>query len=197
MTSEFSLRYTVPGGAFLSFSVTLFTLILLPLSLFALINGLVANMGTELIGEMTPEQMQQILDELWLYVRKLIRYAIPLLIIAIPMGLYRAGSYAKIPFRFLFAIYSVIIIISLTDGGMVDIALDLPIDAGSEFSIENIVITLDITVFIYITMLIGTAGAFLAFTEFASNRKDFMEKKAEIDEGPQEGDEETVAVPDA
>ncbi|MDD4244767.1 MAG: hypothetical protein PHI62_01145 [Candidatus Methanomethylophilaceae archaeon] len=197
MTSEFSLRYTVPGGAFLSFSVTLFTLILLPLSLFALINGLVANMGTELIGEMTPEQMQQILDELWLYVRKLIRYAIPLLIIAIPMGLYRAGSYAKIPFRFLFAIYSVIIIIGLTDGGMVDIALDLPIDAGSEFSIENIVITLDITVFIYITMLIGTAGAFLAFTEFASNRKDFMEKKAEIDEGPQEGDEETVAVPDA
>ncbi len=177
--------------------MTLFTLILLPLSLFALINGLVANMGTELIGEMTPEQMQQILDELWLYVRKLIRYAIPLLIIAIPMGLYRAGSYAKIPFRFLFAIYSVIIIISLTDGGMVDIALDLPIDAGSEFSIENIVITLDITVFIYITMLIGTAGAFLAFTEFASNRKDFMEKKAEIDEGPQEGDEETVAVPDA
>lgn len=197
MTSEFSLRYTVPGGAFLSFSVTLFTLILLPLSLFALINGLVANMGTELIGEMTPEQMQQILDELWLYVRKLIRYAIPLLIIAIPMGLYRAGSYAKIPFRFLFAIYSVIIIIGLTDGGMVDIALDLPIDTGSEFSIENIVITLDITVFIYITMLIGTAGAFLAFTEFASNRKDFMEKKAEIDEGPQEGDEETVAVPDA
>ena len=197
MTSEFSLRYAVPGGAFLSFSVTLFTLILLPLSLFALINGLVANMGTEGIGGMPPEQMQQILDELWLYVRKLIRYAIPLLIIAIPMGLYRAGSYAKIPFRFLFAIYSVIIIIGLTDGGMVDIALDLPIDAGSEFSIENIVITLDITVFIYITMLIGTAGAFLAFTEFASNRKDFMEKKAEIDEGPQEGDEETVAVPDA
>ena len=197
MTSEFSLRYAVPGGAFLSFSVTLFTLILLPLSLFALINGLVANMGTEGIGGIPPEQMQQILDELWLYVRKLIRYAIPLLIIAIPMGLYRAGSYAKIPFRFLFAIYSVIIVIALTDGGMIQVAIDLPMEMGSEFSVEDMVITLDITVFIYITMLIGTAGAFLAFTEFASGRKDFMEKKAEIDEGPQGGDVEPVAEPQA
>ncbi|KQM10806.1 hypothetical protein AOA81_01115 [Methanomassiliicoccales archaeon RumEn M2] len=50
MTSEFSLRYAVPGGAFLSFSVTLFTLILLPLSIFALINGLAANMVTEGTG---------------------------------------------------------------------------------------------------------------------------------------------------
>ncbi|MFA6668110.1 MAG: hypothetical protein WCS14_01245 [Candidatus Methanomethylophilaceae archaeon] len=195
MTSEFSLRYAVPGGAFLSFSVTLFTLILLPLSIFALINGLAANMVTEGTGGIPPEEIQKILDELWFYVRKLIRYAIPLLIIAIPMGLYRAGSYAKIPFRFLFAIYSVIILIGLTDGGMMDIALDLPMDTGSDLSIDDVVITLDITLFIYISMLIGTAGAFLAFTEFASGRKEFMEKKAEIDEGPQ--DRSTVAEPDA
>ena len=78
---------------------------------------------------------------------------------------------------------------------MMDIALDLPMDTGSDLSIDDVVITLDITLFIYISMLIGTAGAFLAFTEFASGRKEFMEKKAEIDEGPQ--DRSTVAEPDA
>ncbi|KQM10807.1 hypothetical protein AOA81_01120 [Methanomassiliicoccales archaeon RumEn M2] len=111
------------------------------------------------------------------------------------MGLYRAGSYAKIPFRFLFAIYSVIILIGLTDGGYDGYRPGPAHGYGQRFELDDVVITLDITVFIYISMLIGTAGAFLAFTEFASGRKEFMEKKAEIDEGPQ--DSSTVAEPDA
>ena len=182
MTSEFRLRYSSPGGAFLSLALVLFSFILLPLSLFALLNGVAGNMGTEGLFDMSPEQIQIILDKIWEYIRRLIRYSIPLLLIAIPLGLYRPGSYARIPFKFLFAIYSVIIIIGFTDGGIIELALsDMPIELG-EIPLDDIAITLDITVFIYITILIGTAGAFLAFTEFASNRKDFVEKRIEIDE---------------
>ena len=183
MTSEFSLRYSSPGGAFLSLVLVLFSFILLPLSVFALLNGVAGHLSTGDLFGMTPAQMQALLDEIWVYIRRLIRYSIPLLFIAIPLGLYRRGSYARIPFKFLFAIYSVIIIIGFTDGGMIELALsDLPIELGDEIPIEDLVITLDITIFIYITILIGAAGAFLSFTEFASNRKEFVEKRAEIDE---------------
>lgn len=179
---EFRYRYGSPGGAFLSMSMTLFAFILIPLSAFALANGVFGNMMAEGGGGgMSPDQMQKILDELWSYVHRLIRYSIPLIFIAMPVGFYRAGSYAKIPFRLLFALYSVLIILSFTNGGVMYFTVPVASGSGGSFTMDSVTIALDISTFIYISILIGIAGAFLAFTEFASNRKEFVEKTAEID----------------
>ncbi|MCL1984130.1 MAG: hypothetical protein FWG58_01870, partial [Methanomassiliicoccaceae archaeon] len=44
-------------------------------------------------------------DAAWSWIYDMMKYSIILILLAIPVGFYRAGSYAKVPFRIVFALY--------------------------------------------------------------------------------------------
>ena len=88
------------AGAILSFICVLMVFIIAPYVLFAFISGGLPGIGTE-FGIDTSE----IAAAIWPWIQDMMKYAIPLLLLSIPIGFYRAGSYARVPFKMLFALY--------------------------------------------------------------------------------------------
>ncbi|MDR0334915.1 MAG: hypothetical protein LBH69_03415 [Methanomassiliicoccaceae archaeon] len=113
----------------------------------------------------------------WLWVSDMMKYAIPLLLLAIPIGFYRAGSYARIPFKIIFAVYLGSWLWVASHGGVFSATVD-----GIEISgiTSSLTLGLDVRYVVYVTLMICFAMMFLAVSEFGGNRQkyfEYLEKK--------------------
>ena len=171
--SDFSPKCMSFGGAFLSLSIAIFTYILLPLSGISLLTAIGPEI-TAAMGEDTID-FSMLLDQIAMYLRNLMVYSIPLIVLSIFVGLYEKGSYARIPFKFVSCLYLAVVLLMFTKGGMLDLTID-----GSTLGPEigDIVIVLEIKAFIYILAIISALKGFLAFAEFSDNRKKYLERSA-------------------
>lgn len=170
--SDFRLRRGSPGGAFLSLCIALVKYIMIPLGLLSLLgslaNGLSSGSGLD---------FGTVIDQLAVYLDRLMVYAIPLIVLAIPLGFYPKGNYARIPFKLIYGLYLALLLLMFTDGGVLSISLD-----GSALSageISGVRVDLRIQAVIYILALISVVKAFMAFAEFGSYRKDYLDSLAE------------------
>lgn len=170
--SDFSPKCMSFGGAFLSTSVSVTIYMLLPLAGISLITGL-GPVLTEAMGDSL--DFGSILDQLAGYLRSLMLYSIPLVILSVFVGLYEKGSYARIPFKFVYCLYLALVLLLFTKGGELDMVID-----GSSLGegIHSITMVLEIKAVIYILAIISALKGFLAFAEFSDNRKKYLENTA-------------------
>ena len=101
-------------------------------------------------------------------------FAIPLIILSIPLGYYAKGNSARIAFAFIFPIYTGIWIWLFTNGGNFPVTLP-PMSIGS-LTLSSMEIVLNIRTILYIVMVICFLKGLLAFTEYSKNREKFQEK---------------------
>ena len=171
--NEFALSKGSFGQAFLCVIKTAVSFIILPLCLFALMEGVmdiaVAN------GMFSSGMFEDMTDISQGMIRRAIKYSLPFLIIAIPMGFYPSGNAAKIPFRLIFAIYMVIWIWVITGGGVMFAEMS-SIPIGGSLAVDHIGLTIDLTNVLYITLMIGLAKGFLAFSEYGSHREKYLQE---------------------
>ena len=107
-------------------------------------------------------------------VNLLIIFSIPLLLLAIPKGYYAKGNSARIPFAFIFPIYSIAWIWLFTNGGLLPVSLP-EMDIGA-LTISSAEMVLDLSILLYIMMAIGILKGLMAFTEYSKYREKFQEK---------------------
>ena len=170
--SEFSPKCMSFGGAFLSVAITVTIYILLPLAGIAFIAGVGSSLTEAMEGSV---DFNTILDQFAVYLRSLMIYSIPLIILSAFVGLYEKGSYARIPFKFVYCLYLAAVMLLFTKGGEMDMFID-----GSTIGegIHSIEIVLEIKAVIYILAIISALKGFLAFAEFSDNRKKYLENSA-------------------
>lgn len=171
--SDFSLKCGSWTSSFLYICRAIVTYIILPLAFISLIEGL----GPRL-GEMTGSEIDfgPVLSEFAVYLDRYMFYSIPLLLLAGFIGYYPAGNYARIPFKFLAAVYLSIMLLMFTNGGHLNVTLDG--DSLASLGITRMDFTLSIVGIIYILSIIAFVKGFLAFTEFSDNRKQYLEDLA-------------------
>ena len=171
--SEFSPKCMSFSGAFFSLSRSVVTYIILPLAAIALISGI----GAELTANAGSESLDfgQMLDQFNVYLRNLMIYSIPLIILSIFVGLYEKGSYARIPFRLVYCLYLAVMLLMFTKGGHMDMTIDGSALGGG---LDSVTIVLNIEAVIYILAIISALKGFLAFAEFSDNRKKYLENSA-------------------
>ena len=171
--SDFSPKCMSPGGGFLSFAVAVTMYILIPLAGISLIAGV----GAELSSSMGSDSLDigMLLNEFAVYLRNLMVYSIPLIVLSVFVGLYEKGSYARIPFKFLSSLYLAIVLLMFTKGGHMDMVVDGSALGGA---VDQITLVINIEAVIYILATIAALKGFLAFTEFSDNRKAYLERAA-------------------
>lgn len=172
--SEFSPRCMSYGGAFLSLSKSVTTYIILPLAAIALISGIGAELSTSVGSESL--DFGKILDQFNMYLRNLMIYSIPLIILSIFVGLYDKGSYARIPFRLVYCLYLAVMLLMFTKGGHIDMVIDGSAFGGGQ--LDSLALVLNIEAVIYILAIISALKGFLAFAEFSDHRKEYLENSA-------------------
>jgi hypothetical protein len=171
--NEFALSKGSFGQSFLCVVRTAVGFIIIPLCTFALIEGVmdvaIANgmFSSSMFDDMTDLSQGMLM--------RAIKYSLPFLIIAIPMGFYPSGNAAKIPFRLLFAVYMVIWIWVITNGGVIFAEMGtIPIGGG--LTMDSIGLRINLTNVLYITLMIALAKGFLAFSEYGSHREKYLEE---------------------
>lgn len=169
--SNFSLENGDAGKAFLSLAKTVFVFIFMPLSLYALFTGVVdsASAGGGFLNPGTLDQMKTVIDQL---IRKAIKYAIPFLIISVPLGFYPRGNAAKIPFRMAWAFYMAVWIWILAEGGSSTALSGLSLGT---VAIDSFRLNLDLTHIMYISLMVCITKGFLAFSEYGSYHEEYLE----------------------
>ena len=171
--NEFALSKGSFGQSFLCVIRTAVAFIILPLCVFALVEGVMDVAAANGMFDMNMlDNMTDVSQEMLM---RAIKYSLPFLIIAIPMGFYPSGNAAKIPFRLIFAVYMIIWIWVITGGGMILAEIgSMPI--GGLLTIDRVGITVNLTNVMYISMMIGIAKGFLAFSEYGSHREKYLEE---------------------
>lgn len=172
--TDFSLRCGSWTGSVYYFCKAIAGYIILPLAFIALINGIGPEISSAAGSSI---DFGPVLIEFGGYLSRYMVYAIPLIFLAILIGYYPPGNYARIPFKFLSAMYLAVMLIMFTEGGHLYVHMD-----GSSFGdlgISAMDMTLDIVAIIYLLSFIAFIKGFLAFTEFVDNRKNYLENLAE------------------
>lgn len=171
--TDFSPKCMCFGGAFKSVAVVVTCYLLLPLSAISLIEGI----GPALSAATSSGSVDfgELLLGFTVYFRNLMIYSIPLIFISAFVGLYEPGSYARIPFKFLYSLYLAAVLLMFSQGGYMNVTID-----GSSISpdIVEISLGLEIKGVIYILAIISALKGFLAFAEFTDNRKKYLENTA-------------------
>ena len=171
--NEFALSKGSFGQSFLCVVKTAVGFIILPLCVYALMEGMMdLAVANGMFGTTMFEDMSNVSQSM---LTRAIKYSLPFLIIAIPMGFYPSGNAAKIPFRLIFAVYMVIWIWIITGGGVIITELgSLPITGN--LTMDQVGIAMNVANVMYISMMIGLAKGFLAFSEYGSHRKKYLEE---------------------
>ena len=172
--TDFSLRCGSWTSSFYYFCKALAGFIILPLAAIAMINGIGPELS-EAVG--SGIDFGPILVEFGGYLSRYMLYSIPLLFLAIFIGYYPPGNYARIPFKFISAIYLAIMLLLFTNGGHLYVTISG--DSLASMGIVSMDMTLDIVAIIYLLSFIAFIKGFLAFTEFVDNRKNYLENLAE------------------
>ncbi len=176
--TDFSLRCGSWTSSFYYFCKAVVMYIILPLAIISLMDGIGPRLTEAFESDM---DFNAIIKEFTVYLDRYMIYSIPLLFLSIGIGYYPKGNYARIPFKFVAALYLSIMLLLFTNGGQLEVTLD-----GSALGYDPTVgglsgldMTLSVTGIIYILSIIAFVKGFLAFTEFSDNRKDYLENLAE------------------
>jgi len=153
--------------AILTFICVLFIFVIIPYALFLFISGSLPGIGDNL-GIDTSD----LAEGIWPWVVDMMKYAIPLLLLSIPVGFYRAGSYARVPFKMLFALYLGSWLWVASHGGVFTMTLPVfEIFGGT----STLTIGIDVRYVVYVMIMICFVMMFLALSELGGNRKDYLE----------------------
>jgi len=163
---DFSPKNGTIVGAILSFIFALVTFVIAPYVLFALVSGGLAD-----ISGMIGIDVNEMAESVWPMAESMMKYAVPLVLLSIPVGFYRAGSYARVPFKMLFALYLGSWLWVASQGGI--FVIDMPLEIGG--STSALAMGLDIRYIIYVMMMICFVMMFLAFSELGDKRKKYLE----------------------
>ena len=172
--SDFSLKCGSWTSSFFYLCKAITVYIIIPLALIALLQGMGPRMNEIMAAEI---DFGPVLDEFIVYLDRYLIYSIPLVILSIFIGYYSPGSYARIPFKFLSAVYLAIMLLLFTEGG--HLYVSMPAEAVESMGLAGLDLTLDVVGIIYILSIISFVKGFLAFTEFSDNRKQYLEDLAE------------------
>ncbi|MDR0778264.1 MAG: hypothetical protein LBE48_02335 [Methanomassiliicoccaceae archaeon] len=155
-------------GALISFFITIGAFVVAPYVIFIAASGTITDTGGTIFGS-----SDVLMNGAWGWVSDLMKYALPFIILSIPIGFYRAGSYARIPFKILFALYFGSWLWIAAHGGVFEMFLsDAAVVSGSA---STIILDLDVRPVTYVMIMISFAMIFLAISEFGSNRKKYFE----------------------
>ena len=157
---DLSLKNGSLSGAMISFFISIGIFVIAPYAIFAFASG--SFEGTTVFGD-----KGDLADGVWGWIIEMIRYAFPLVLLSIPIGFYRAGSFARIPFKILFALYLGSWLWIAAHGGIFSFTLS---EGGTLTTIS-----LDVRYVAYVMIMICIAMVFLAFSEFGGNRKKYLE----------------------
>ena len=164
---DFALKNGSILGALIRFLIVLTMFVIIPYAVYYFISDGLSGAGGGLLGSADIDEIA------WAWVSNMIKYSIPLVILAIPIGFYRKGSYARIPFKVVFALYLSVWFWISSHGGIFDATLhDVEIVAGT---LSTITLNLNVRYIVYVMMILSIAMVFLVFTEFAGNRKKYLE----------------------
>lgn len=159
--TDFSLKNGTLLGAMISFFIIIGVFVVIPYTIALYISG-----GLEQIAVGNAGAME---GGMWDTVSNLMKYAIPLILLSIPVGFYRAGSYAKIPFRILFTLYLGAWIWIASNGGVFTVDM-----GGAADGISSMTLGVDISYIVFVMMIICLAMMFLAFAEFGGSREKYL-----------------------
>ncbi len=176
--SDFSLKCGSWTSSFYYLCKSIVMYILLPLAIISLLEGIGPRLAKAFESEM---DFSAIISEFTIYLDRYMVYAIPLIFLSIFIGYYPKGNYARIPFKFIAAVYLSIMLLMFTNGGQLEITLDgsaLGYDP-TQGGLSGLDMTLSVTGIIYILSIIAFVKGFLAFTEFSDNRKEYLRDLAE------------------
>lgn len=151
-------------GALISFFIALAVFVIAPYAVFLAVSGGMAAAWTGADAEILTDLLR---DQVY----RMMKYSIPLILLSLFVGFYRSGSYAKIPFRMIFALYLTSWLWIVSYGGVFEI------------TISEMTVGIDIRYVVYVMMMICFAMMFLAFSEFGGNRMKYLkaaEKKRDI-----------------
>ena len=157
--SDLSPKHGSLSGAMISFFLTIAIFVAVPYLLFTFASGSLTS-GTTVFG-----YTDDIADGVWGWIIDMMKYAFPMILLSVFIGFYRAGSYARIPFKILFALYLGSWLWIASHGGVFSFTI-----ASTSTSI-----TLDVRYIAYVMIMICFAMVFLTFSEFGGNRKKYLE----------------------
>jgi hypothetical protein len=155
-------------GALISFFITRGVFVVAPYALFMAASGTIAGTGGTVFGD-----SDALMNGAWEWVADLIKYSVPFVLLSIPIGFYRAGSYARIPFKILFALYFGSWLWIASHGGVFEMTLSgASVMSGG---VSTMALALDVRPVVYVMIMICFAMIFLAISEFGGNRKKYFE----------------------
>ena len=152
-------------GAGIYFFVVLTVFVIIPYMVYSFAADGLAATDISLFGS------SDLRGGAWTWVSNMMKYAIPLVLLAIPIGFYRAGSYARIPFKIVFSLYLGSWLWVSSHGGVFSAA------AGADIGgiASTITLGLDMRYVVYVTLMICFAMMFIAIAEFGGNRQKYFE----------------------
>jgi len=153
-------------GAAIHFFVVLMMFVILPYMVYSFAAAALSDAGATSLGDLDLRNVA------WEWVSNMMKYAIPLVLLAIPIGFYRKGSYARIPFKIIFALYLASWLWISSHGGIFSAEVT-GLEIGG--TVSAITLGIDVRYIVYIMIMISVAMAFLAFAEFGGNRKKYFE----------------------
>ena len=164
------LRFGSWGKGTLAVITSLFSIVILPLVLIYIVEGLITEMGLE-------EELLSVFDPMMEMIWRFAIYGLPVVALAFFKKSYDKGSKAKLLFNLISLAYSILWIYFIFDGGAMTISVDTSsLFTDGDFSVENIDAVLMLNGFIIVMIGLILFKMLLAFTSYGSNREKYMEK---------------------
>ncbi|MGE4274620.1 MAG: hypothetical protein AB7E27_00990 [Candidatus Methanomethylophilaceae archaeon] len=191
---EFSLRNGSVGKGIVGMLAAALLFVVIPVSLATLglhtLNLAIADISSGTDVPFDAESLESLKEVLALVRETAILYAIPIIILAFPKGFYPKGNFGRVPFGILQSLTIALWIWYVTQGGILPIDVEIPLEivSGVETT-ATVSLNLILTGFIYLFMLMALAKGGYYFVEFGANRKKYLLRKIE-EENPPEEDED-------
>lgn len=164
------LRFGSWGKGTLAVITSLISIVILPLALIYVMEGLMTEMGLE---EELLNMFDPFMDMIWRFAI----YGLPVVALAFFKKSYDKGSKARLLFNLISLAYSVLWIYIIFEGGSLTISMDVSsFFTDGDFSVENIDAVLMIKGLVIIMIGLILLKMLLAFTSYGSNRDKYLVK---------------------
>lgn len=190
--SDFSLKNGSFGGGLVGMLSAALVFLVIPASLATL--GLhifdlaIADIAAGAEFALDLDTAVALQDQMLQFRDDVILYSIPIIILGFPVGFYPKGNFGRVPFGILQAGTIAMWIWYITRGGVLPVSVDIPVDLGGIDVDASVSLTLVLTGFIYLFMIVALAKGAYFFAEYGGNRKKYLLRKQKR-ESPDESDD--------
>ncbi|MGE0014965.1 MAG: hypothetical protein AB7S83_02090 [Candidatus Methanomethylophilaceae archaeon] len=177
MTEETTLKQDLRHGSWgrgiLAGVLSFLSIVVVPLAIIWFIEGTMASMEAG-------DGMAEIFNTLKETIRRFMIYGIPVIALAFLTSFYIKGNKAKVLFTVIALSYSIVWLFLVFPGGELPISLDTSgFFSESEFSLDNIALTLDFLGIMLLLVMIMLLKMVLSYAAYKSNREKYLEKLSE------------------